>query len=237
MSLFECVPPVSSAMGCFFNDPKVQIEFLRYAAAAVALLFSLTVVQYFLRKSEEKKFVSELNFELRRNFHETYGEFRSNIRLWKNAGKPHNPDGNETIFVSAVRTEGKLEALLSDMAGQKQLSSEETCVLGLYRQGFQTLRETMFGKQGRTVPYNYDMNDYHFFNELTASISRLVVTDRPQPTELEARRNFDAILDIRSKDWTDACREYGENQKWKHALRKVKENRKQDRLSQPNNEV
>lgn len=236
MSLFSCQGATTKSIACFLNNSQVQLEILDYLAAGIALLISLTVVRYFLRKSEEKKHLNELNFELRRNFHNIYGEFRSNVRLWKNAGKPKNPAGHEALYTSAVQVEGKLEALLSDIAGQKTLSVDETCILGLYRQAFQTLREALRGDKNRDVPCTYDHNDYHLFNELTAAISRLLVTGKPQPSELEARQNLDAILDIRSSDWPLAHTKYGKSQMWKPALKAVISKRQSELESSPNNE-
>src|SRR5690606_3488244 len=105
--------------------------------------------------------------------------------------------------------EGRLDALLSDIACFKRLSSSEAVILGLYRQGYQTLRECLIGKPNRAVPYDHNTVEYRFFNQVSAVTSRLVLQARKEPDDELAWSTVRRIYSVRSSDWISAVQQSG----------------------------
>ena len=89
----------------------------------------------------------ELDLDAIRLVRSLYGEFLSTQRLW-NYYCEHRQvtvldDRGLKLFNRACMAEGKMEAILMKVASERKLTSEQLDALGLYRQGYQQLRESI----------------------------------------------------------------------------------------------
>ncbi len=111
-------------------------------------------------RSQKRK---ELDLATLEQFQRLYGEFFALYHLWddfkqnKFANVEKAPDDFvKDIIQRAYRTEGNMEAVLTRIAAEKKLSSEEIDSLGKFRQEFQRVRKYV----SKDIPLNWD-RDFH----------------------------------------------------------------------------
>ncbi len=179
--------------------------------------------------TDERKRIREINRDMRKQFHELLGEFKSNVRLWEIVKKLNDTFNNQELLETVVRAEGMVEALLSDIASVKILNEEEVTVLGLYRQGYQTLRQAIIKKNcSQKVPATYDTDPYHLFNDVATEVSRIIVEIRKEPDSETARKNYDGVMDVRSDVWEEALKQVKGKKKWNELILAATMKRKED---------
>ena len=125
----------------------------------------------------------ELDVESLQEFYRLYGEFFSLLKLWDSWKRRAIPDTTDQpaldhILERATNAEGRLEALLLKIASERELGIAEQDILGAFRQGYQTLRESM--REDRAVNWNYsNYEPYAAFKVLACAISNFLSADRP----------------------------------------------------------
>jgi hypothetical protein len=217
---------------CGIPNQGPVLELFKFVLNLVLLLVTWTLGQFLILRWEEKKRVREISRDMRRQFHELYGQFKSNVRLWKARGKPTDLKAYPELLERAVLAEGLVEALLSDLAALKKLSDDECTALGLFRQGYQTMRQALTKNRPDGVPAEYDSDPYHLFNDLTTIVSRLVVVIRDEPTPEEARKSFDAIIDVRTDEWDRAIKNVT-RLPWNDLIADITADRRKNAVGQP----
>jgi hypothetical protein len=90
----------------------------------------------------------ELDFDAIRRVRDLYGEFLSTRRLWnhhkrKNKGLAQLDDRGLVLFDRSCLAEGQMEALLIKIASERKLTQSQLNDLGLFRQGYQQLRQSI----------------------------------------------------------------------------------------------
>jgi hypothetical protein len=204
------------------------LELFKFGLNLLLLIVTWTLGQLLILRWEEKKRVREISRDMRRQFHELYGQFKSSVRLWRAQGKPTDPRDCPELLERAVLAEGLVESLLSDLAALKKLTDDECTALGLFRQGYQTMRQALTNKRPSSVPADYDSDPYHLFNDLTTTVSRLVVAITYEPSPEEARKSFDGIIDVRTDEWDKAVELMKEKRPWDQLIAEITKLRKED---------
>jgi len=202
-------------------DKGPELEFFKFGLNLLLLIATWTLGQLLIMRWEEKKRVREISRDMRRQFHELYGQFKSNVRLWRARGKPIDPRECPDLLERAVLAEGLVEGLLSDLAALKKLTDDECTALGLFRQGYQTMRQALTNKRPESVPADYDSDPYRLFNNLTPTVSRLVVAITDEPSPEEARKSFDGIIDVRTDGWDKAVTLTREKRPWSQLIAEI----------------
>ena len=90
----------------------------------------------------------ELDLENAREFHQLYGEFFAVWKLWemhceRRGKKLVWDDKADAILHRAVGMESRMEALVGQLASQRDLKDSSVQLLGHWRQDFQVLRESI----------------------------------------------------------------------------------------------
>jgi hypothetical protein len=151
----------------------------------------------------------ELDLETARDFHTIYGQFFAVWKLWANAhfkphtDKPIDPPPPEDAWREVLRracdVEGSLESLLVRIVCEKALSDEEIADLGIFRQLFQELRESIRDRCALNW-WSSEAEPYAGFKARAARLASLIVADKNPPTKEEAATR---LLEITSSAWRD----------------------------------
>jgi hypothetical protein len=122
----------------------------------------------------------DLDLNSLHEFYRLYGEFFALLKLWdswKRRADKTEPVALERIVERATTAEGQVEALLLKVSAERTLGENEQDLLGAFRQGYQTLRESM--RQDKTIDWNYsNYEPYAAFKGLACAISQLLSTER-----------------------------------------------------------
>lgn len=161
-------------------------------------------------------------------FFELYGEFKAIIRLWRvfyNNTHPAQGASNGIPIPEPVATrwellkraadaESGIESLILKLTAERKLSDEQMEALGLFRQAYQKLRESI--RADRLLHWTYDSSEYVLFNELATTVARMISLDKAptlelipldpgqeHPTPEAARDNLQVITSYRSDDFDE----------------------------------
>lgn len=150
-----------------------------------------------------RKSKQELDLEASKIFQSLYGEFFEIWKLWnyyrRDIGAENFPEDLWwRVMDRACTAEGRLEALLVSISCEKHLSEDEIEVLGLFRQGFQQLRESI--RDYEPLNWNSSKNpEYTKFKNLSPQVHSLIVRDSAKPpTPLDAATQLKKIT---SNQW------------------------------------
>jgi hypothetical protein len=94
---------------------------------------------------EREKKLTERDVAALTSFEAIYGDFFAIWKVWGNS--PRDVATRDRLLPEAARIEGRFEALLVMICGERQLSESQLETLGAYRQGLQQLREAMKAEQ------------------------------------------------------------------------------------------
>lgn len=138
-------------------------------------------------------------------FYRLYGEFFAIWKLWnyslKAAEAPdHTARGWELLKRSAAAEAG-IEALLVKLTSERHLDAGDLEALGRFRQGFQSLRQSI--RNGQKLDWwSSDHPEYVAFKRLASHAGRLVssVDQAATPTITDAQTS---LLAITSNTWED----------------------------------
>ena len=94
---------------------------------------------------DERKKRRELDLIALGAFYEIYGQFFAIWKLWSGArkGLPEDDEFRREVLERSAEAEGRLESLLVRVASERNLSDRDCTLLGCFRQGFQSLRESI----------------------------------------------------------------------------------------------
>lgn len=205
-----------------FIKEEADIEIFKFFLNTFLLIITWTLGRRLMTLWDIKKRERELNLETRKEFQKLFGEFKSNIRLWHAIGRPGRIDDARDLHEKVVDAEGLLEAFLIDMASQKTLAEDEITILGLYRQGYQTIRQAIQKGEADDVPYDYKNKPYRLINGLVSSISKIVTSVSKKPSTEISQANIRGILNVRSKEWKTALRKIEiDCSNWNEVVREV----------------
>jgi hypothetical protein len=193
------------------------IELIKNAFTPLLILgMTWFVGQRILAYWEIKKKRKELDIATTTQFHQLYGEYKEVWRLWKVFKTKLNEEFTAPehtrweLLKRATSAESKFEAIIVKMATERVLRLSEAKNLGLLRQGFQQLRESI--RDGVSFDYNYKAPEYILFNELACEVAITISSDRKQELSeaVDASRNFINITNVRLRDWEEAVSKVNE---------------------------
>ncbi|MFJ2033565.1 hypothetical protein [Streptosporangium sp. NPDC087985] len=151
---------------------------------------------------DERKKRRELDLVALSVFYEIYGQFFAIWKLWSGArkGLPENDEFRREVLGRAAEAEGRLESLLVRIASERDLSDRDCILVGCFRQGFQSLREsirnnedlrsrlyTMSGKERLPVRWTgSEAPPYIAFKALAAYTANLLAKSSSPATKAES---------------------------------------------------
>lgn len=156
----------------------------------------------------------ELDIASALQFQQMYGEYKDVWRVWKvlrsrNANDLGIPAGARfELLKRATAAEAKVEAVVVKLAVERTLSPSEISSVGLFRQGFQQLRQSI--RNNKDMDFNYKDPEYRLFNDLAAAVAALILSEPPrrQPDRHLAAHQLEAIAKHRKKHWRMAKEAY-----------------------------
>ena len=189
-------------------NPDPWLLELYKAVLVLAVTFGVgqTVVSYWQMKNKRK----ELDIIAATQFQQVYGEYKELWRLWKIFQDPDKakfkPNDSTwwDLLKRATAAEAKVEAIVVKLVVERKLSSEDLKKLGLFRQGFQQLRQGI--REGESLKYNYKHPEYQLFTRLASEVACMLLTYRKirPPAPGEAAQQLADVVAIRQEDWRDA---------------------------------
>lgn len=186
----------------------MSAEFLEKLALALvgptfALLLAAIIGQRLSAWWSERQKRRELELALANDFYAYYGEFFAIWKEWNWSLKEERQETVEwkkyrsTLYARACKAEGSFEAALLKISAERTLNHEQIEDLGLARQGYQELRESI----GLNIAISYgSSNDdrYLAFKRLSTLIGNMLVSrSQAIPDASQAYRNFREITDNR----------------------------------------
>jgi len=194
---------------------------LSAGVATLTLALTWFVGHRFSAKWALRQKRKELELSTTSRFYELYGEFLTVWRLWKVISEEVIPPTEEItrakLLERATVAEGGIEAILAKISSERTLEADEIQTLGLYRQAYQQLRQSIRDKT--LMLWGPNTSRYLLFQELSAHVACLLA-DYPNtrsPSREEAARNIHAITAIRSRHWNERVASHTET--WRVASR------------------
>jgi len=191
-------------------DQAVRLELLKTGLTVVVLLITWLLGQRILASWELRKKRQELDIGITRRFHELYGEFKDLWRMWRIihlfSDPPDDPGARRALLQRACAAEGAVESILFKIANEKALKADDIVMLGLFRQAYQKLRESI--RDGQAVRWTYRSPEYAVFNVLACEVVEIMA--RPaRSAGLRSRgvrhgaQNLKLVSAYRASDWKD----------------------------------
>ncbi|HJQ40410.1 MAG TPA: hypothetical protein VKB93_24965 [Thermoanaerobaculia bacterium] len=192
--------------------PNPQWWFELYKAGLV-LAVTFGAGQFIVASWQMKNKRRELDIVAATQFQQVYGEYKEIWRLWKVYQDPDKEkfkpsDGTWWELIKrATAAEAKVEAISVKLAVERRLSDEQIQNLGLFRQGFQQLRQGI--REGDPMKYNYTHPEYQLFNRLAAEVACMLLNERhiKTPSPGGAATQLKRLVAIRQEDWRNAVGE------------------------------
>jgi|GEM_PF-1344279 len=134
-------------------------------------------------------------------FYRLYGEFFAIWKLWNYIAKTGNAETQKNqwaLLERAAAAEAGVEAILVKLSAERELSSTELDTLGRFRQGYQTLRETI----ANAKPLHWSSSDhveYAAFKKLASRIGSIVTAEPSAPPPLYVAER--SLREITSNNW------------------------------------
>jgi hypothetical protein len=167
----------------------------------VALALAGLIGNELAARSDRRRKLRDLDLDSLHEFYRLYGEFFALLKLWdswKRTGYTASADrpAFDRILERATNAEGRVEALLLKVASERKPDAVEQDLLGAYRQGYQTLRESI--RDDRSVQWNRSSYEpYAAFKGLACAISQLLSTDREVHwSQIESEEAINAFRQI-----------------------------------------
>ena len=195
----SCETPNSllDATRCFTSWLVVQPAII---AAVISTLIGGLIVGVISSRWARSQKLRELDFATLEQFQQLYGEFFALYHLWDDFKRglfqgfeSSQKEIAKDIIERAYSMEGRMEAVLTKIAAEKELSLNEIDSLGRFRQAFQRMRKHV----SRDKPFNWDCDFHREYASLKIHASRaadIILFGRPRvPT-----RSHLQILEITS---------------------------------------
>jgi hypothetical protein len=195
----SCQAPTTVAEGLRCLSSWVAVQPAIIAAVISTLIGGLIVSVLSSRWTKTQK-QRELDFSTLEQFQQLYGEFFALYHLWDDfkGGLFQGIEGSskeiaKDIIERAYNMEGKMEAVLTRIAAEKELSLSEIDSLGRCRQAFQRMRKHV----SRDIPFNWNVDFHREYASLkihAARVADIILFGRPRVPS----RSKLQILDITS---------------------------------------
>src|SRR5215208_981645 len=172
---------------------------------------------------DARKKRQETDIAISTQLQQVYGEFKEGSKLWRTFyrktyyGKYPELEIPEDVrwesLKSATAAESSLEAILVKLATERRFKDDAAYNLGMFRQGYQQLRESI-RKNKEPLFTSYNDPRYNRFDDYACKVAHIISTAK-RPSKLhgllgyselkpeEAAANLRKILIVRSKDWED----------------------------------
>jgi hypothetical protein len=199
-------------------EQQLLIVATRAGFGLLLLVITWLFGQQIIALWDKRKKQQELDIATSTQFQQLFGEFKEISKLWAVSYRQRHdnmdlPDETrKELLERATAAESKLEAILVKLATERHLSPVETKYLGLFRQGYQQLRESI--RDDSPPRFEYKVNpEYHLFNDLVCEVANIVSEQRPwkQVPSPEAKRNLREIVKFRGKHWPAVVEAYSKD--------------------------
>ncbi len=142
----------------------------------------------------------EIELETVSLFYKVYGEFFSVWKLWVYHKEQNFSETSRWAMLERAATaEGMLESIFVKLSSEKQLGEKDIEILGRFRQGYQTLRQSI--RDDKYLGWSKDKHlEYISFKRLAGLVSDILVSD--SPSKKQSIKNVDdALTEITSNKW------------------------------------
>lgn len=174
------------------ND-TILIESLRGTFAIILLFLTWLVGQRILLFWDMHKKHRELDIAANTELQRLYGEHKDTAKLWRICKRIPDaelqiPENTRWLLLQrSTAIESKCETLIVKLATERILLTEEMRLLGLFRQAFQQLRESI--RDNIELASSSRGSEYSIFNSLIAGVAVLI-------SNKQARRSSDSTIAI-----------------------------------------
>ena len=172
----------------------IILELIKTVLSIVLLFLTWVVGTQILSFWEFKKKQKELAVSTSTKFQELYGEFSAVWRLWKlywKKSKSEIIDNKSERYWELLRrasvAEGGIEAILVKLASEKKLTKDDINTLGLFRQVFQQLRQSI--RDVEEMDWKRKTPQYKLLKELTCK-TILIINPKTALKFLEFKIEF-----------------------------------------------
>ena len=133
-------------------------------------------------------------------FYKVYGEFFAVWKLWVYHKEQNFTETSRwEMLERAATAEGILESIFVKLSSERDLNERETEILGRFRQGFQTLRQSI--RDDKYLGWSKNKyNEYVSFKRLAGLVSDILVSETPSKSQRDMTNN-DALIKITSNRW------------------------------------
>src|SRR5215208_408145 len=223
------------------NNALHQPSLLEVIMAVLTFLVLFGIGQITVATWDQRKKYQDLDLQTFSQFQERMGEFIELTKLWRafHERKFHkrNEEKNKAwisqepyqieLLERATAAESKVEVLIIKLVAERPLRKDnlntlgldDLSTLGLYRQGYQQLRESI--DKGAYAEFGgYKNCRYKFFEALAAEVAG-IITERKRPVKWlgrsksissdKAQVSRSEVLAIRSDDWKKEVENYRKN--------------------------
>jgi len=201
---------------------QLLIELIRAVITALftfAVLFvigTLTVAMWDRRKKYQ-----EIDIEMYNQFQERQGEFYEVTKLWRTYYKrvyeendKEDKEREQELLQRAAAAESKVDIIIKRLVTERSLCEKDLRRLGLYRQGYQQLRESIEEPRKKPPDFgSYKDPRYQLFENLASEVA-YIITERKRPEslwlhEIKSKSSEDVqadrseVLGVRGRDWKE----------------------------------
>jgi len=142
----------------------------------------------------------ELELETASLFYKVYGEFFAVWKLWVYHKEQNFGETSRWAMLERATTaEGMLESIFVKLSSERQLGEKDIEILGRFRQGYQTLRQSI--RDDKYLGWSKDKHsEYISFKRLAGLVSDILVSD--SPSKKKSSQTIDeALTQITSNKW------------------------------------
>ena len=210
---------------------EVFLEVIKTALSLGLLVVGWMGGQSIVEYWDYRKKRNEIDIANAQRFFELYGEFKAIIRLWRvfhinthpdeapeNATLIHVPEPNVTrweLLKRAADAESGVESLILKLTAERRLDEKQMRALGLFRQAYQRLRESI--REDKPLHWTYRSSEYVLFNNLATRFAQMISVDKAPRLEMirfdtepehpslsEARRSLQVVTSYRTKHFEES---------------------------------
>jgi hypothetical protein len=191
--------------------PNYELELFKSCLSLIVAALTLSATWFIGQRLtaywnfRQKRY--ELNLVSLQTFHALYGEFKEVVKIWRLAKRPlKSPvdilaEERWKLLIRACAIESKSEALVLRLTTERLLSSADCDAIGLFRQGIQTLRESI--RDNIDCPLGSRRAEYAVMNRLAPQLAAIVSTDLPKkaPSAQQGQGQLAKVVGITSYHW------------------------------------
>lgn len=183
--------------------------------ALLTLLAGWLIGQRITDRWERARKQRELDLSALGDLYHSYGEFYAVWKAWtrycdSQDDRFSKPDTSWELLLRATAAEASVEALLTKIVTERDLTPAEIDALGALRQAYHGLRHAI--RQGKALPWHYSAHpDYTAFKGLQTRVAGILTqSSGSRPTPAVAARNFARVTaNIYEQTWPDVAVKIG----------------------------